>query len=152
MQEESLKMGSSSKALAAILLFSGLVFLFLVWLVYFKERAGHTSELISNLPALNALFNATSTVFLSMGFWSIKKGRKRVHMRYMISAFISSSFFFDRLYHLSQFPRRHPIYGYGTYSTDIFLYSCYSYFPIGSRCPNDFEQLLFFPFRKIRDS
>jgi putative membrane protein len=75
------------------MLFSGAVFLFLLWLVYFKHRVDYTSDLISSLPALNAFFNGLSTLLLLTGLRAIKRGRVRVHQRFMISAFISSSLF-----------------------------------------------------------
>jgi putative membrane protein len=92
-QERLIKSESSSKALTVIMLLSGSVLLFLFWLVYFKERTSYSSDLISSLPALNALFNTISATLLSLGYIYIKKGRRRTHMKLMISAFISSSLF-----------------------------------------------------------
>jgi putative membrane protein len=88
-----LKAAGDTKALAAIMLFSGAVFLFLLWLVYFKPRVNYTPDLVSNLPALNAFFNGLSTLLLLMGLRAIRRGRVRVHRAFMISAFASSSLF-----------------------------------------------------------
>jgi putative membrane protein len=93
MQAKPLKPASSTRALATIMLFSGAVFLFLLWLVYFKQRVDYTSDLISNLPSLNAFFNGLSTLFLSLGYRAIRRGKTRVHRGFMISALISSSLF-----------------------------------------------------------
>jgi putative membrane protein len=48
---------------------------------------------ISDLPGLNALLNGISTVFLIIGFYFIKKGKKENHRKMMIGALISSAFF-----------------------------------------------------------
>jgi putative membrane protein len=48
---------------------------------------------ISDLPAANASFNLVSTVFISMGWYWIRRGFWRRHMVCMITAVISSTFF-----------------------------------------------------------
>lgn len=48
---------------------------------------------ISDLPALNAVMNATSTVFISLGWWLVRRGHWRQHIACMITAVISSSVF-----------------------------------------------------------
>ncbi len=48
---------------------------------------------ISDLPAVNASFNATSTVFISLGWWFIRRGFWRQHIACMITALVSSTFF-----------------------------------------------------------
>jgi putative membrane protein len=82
------------KAAAVILLLSAVVFAFLFWLVYIKQAAGVHSQLIKNLPAVNAALNATSTVLLVSGFIAIMKRKFALHMRLMFSALISSAAFF----------------------------------------------------------
>ncbi|MDP9172678.1 MAG: DUF420 domain-containing protein [Planctomycetota bacterium] len=82
------------KALAAILALSLLVLGFLVWLVYFKPAAGYTSAVIVQLPALDATFNALSTVFLILGYIAIKQRREARHMKFMFAALTSSALFF----------------------------------------------------------
>ena len=47
----------------------------------------------SDLPALNATFNLVSTVFISTGWYFIRRGAWRRHMVCMIIALISSVFF-----------------------------------------------------------
>jgi putative membrane protein len=44
-------------------------------------------------PAINALLNATSAVFLFVGFWAIKQRKLELHKRCMLGAFASSSLF-----------------------------------------------------------
>ena len=48
---------------------------------------------VSDLPAVNASFNAISTVFISLGWWFIRRGFWRQHIACMITAVVSSSFF-----------------------------------------------------------
>ncbi len=48
---------------------------------------------ISDLPAVNASFNAISTVLISLGWWLIRRGMWRQHIACMITAIVSSSFF-----------------------------------------------------------
>jgi len=47
----------------------------------------------SDLPTLNAILNFISFVFLSLGFYNIKKRRELIHKRFMISAAITSALF-----------------------------------------------------------
>jgi uncharacterized membrane protein YozB (DUF420 family) len=49
--------------------------------------------LLTFLPTLNAILNATSAVILTVGWIFIKSGRITAHRRCMISAFITSSLF-----------------------------------------------------------
>ncbi|HEX8280064.1 MAG TPA: DUF420 domain-containing protein [Chthoniobacterales bacterium] len=48
---------------------------------------------ISDLPALNASLNATSTVFIAAGWYLIRHGHWRQHVACMIAALITSSAF-----------------------------------------------------------
>lgn len=48
---------------------------------------------LSDLPALNACLNGLSTIFLSVGFWMIKRGRKEAHRNCMIGALCTSTLF-----------------------------------------------------------
>lgn len=48
---------------------------------------------ISDLPAINATFNAISTVFISLGWWLIRRGLWRQHVACMITALVSSALF-----------------------------------------------------------
>jgi putative membrane protein len=90
---EAFKKISIPKAIGLILLISGLAFLFLIWLIYFRDTAEETASWVSHLPALNALLNSTSTVFILMGYVAVRKKQYVKHMKLMLTAFITSSLF-----------------------------------------------------------
>ena len=48
---------------------------------------------IQDLPLINACLNALATVFLTLGYFFIKKGNKIAHKKCMISAFLTSAVF-----------------------------------------------------------
>ena len=48
---------------------------------------------ISDLPALNACLNGTSTILLSFGWYFIKRDRKTAHRNCMIAALATSALF-----------------------------------------------------------
>ena len=48
---------------------------------------------LSDLPALNAALNATSAVFLSLGYLLIRSGRREAHKRCMLAALTTSALF-----------------------------------------------------------
>jgi uncharacterized membrane protein YozB (DUF420 family) len=48
---------------------------------------------ISDLPALNATLNATSTVFISAGWYLVRRGHWRQHIACMVAAIITSTAF-----------------------------------------------------------
>jgi uncharacterized membrane protein YozB (DUF420 family) len=48
---------------------------------------------IRDLPAVNASLNLVSAVFISMGWYLIRRGAWRRHMACMITAVVSSTFF-----------------------------------------------------------
>lgn len=81
------------KALGLILAVSAAALLFLVWLIYFKASAATEVAWVSNLSAVNAALNSLSTVFLLLGFREIRARNFAKHMRFMISAFITSALF-----------------------------------------------------------
>tara|TARA_Y200000002_G_scaffold252844_1_gene209422 strand:- start:929 stop:1522 length:594 start_codon:yes stop_codon:yes gene_type:complete len=81
------------KALGLILAVSAAALLFLVWLIYLKAPAAAQVAWVSNLSAVNAALNSLSTVFLLLGFREIRARNFAKHMRFMISAFITSALF-----------------------------------------------------------
>jgi putative membrane protein len=83
----------AKKALSIIIGVSVIALLFLVWLIYIKDPAASELPWIKNLSALNAAFNSLSTLFLILGFREIKRRDFNKHMKYMISAFITSALF-----------------------------------------------------------
>lgn len=84
---------SVPKAIGVILLISAAAFLFLIWLIYFRETAETTAEWVDQLPALNALLNSVSTVLIISGFIAIKQKKYVTHMKLMLTAFVTSSLF-----------------------------------------------------------
>src|SRR5438034_1395133 len=54
------------------------------------QTAKRVQRQASDLPALNATFNLVSTIFISMGWYFIRRGAWRRHMACMITALISS--------------------------------------------------------------
>jgi putative membrane protein len=84
---------SVPKAIGTIILISVIAFLFLIWLLYFKETSDTTASWVNQLPALNALLNSASTVFILLGFRAIKKREFVKHMKLMLTAFVTSALF-----------------------------------------------------------
>ncbi len=81
------------KALSTIILISTAAFLFLVWLLFYKGGGNYSSDLIQNLPALNALLNGTSTVLLLFGYHAIRHRKYKRHMKFNLTAFFTSVLF-----------------------------------------------------------
>lgn len=88
-----LKEISLAKAIVVILLISVAALGFLVWLIYFKGGSDYSSNLITSLPALNALLNSTSAVLLLFGYQAIRKRNFSRHMKFNLTAFVTSTFF-----------------------------------------------------------
>ncbi|NBC64105.1 MAG: DUF420 domain-containing protein [Bacteroidetes bacterium] len=88
-----LKEISVKKAIITILIVSGAAFLFLLYLLYVNESDGNTANWVKELPALNAFLNSVSTLLILSGYVAIRKKKYKVHMRFMLTAFITSSLF-----------------------------------------------------------
>lgn len=65
---------------------------FLVWLIYFKGRIASPGW-VSYLPGADAAFNSLSAVCLILGYINIRRGKRLVHMRFMLSATVFSALF-----------------------------------------------------------
>lgn len=90
----ALKEISFKKAISLIIGLSLAAFIFLIWLIYFKGGSEYTDDsFVGNLPALNAFFNSISTLFLLFGIVFIRRRNYLMHMRSMLAAFVSSTFF-----------------------------------------------------------
>jgi uncharacterized membrane protein YozB (DUF420 family) len=48
---------------------------------------------VTDLPGINALLNTTSMIFLILGYRAIRKDRRLLHKRWMLSALSSSALF-----------------------------------------------------------
>lgn len=81
------------RAVGVILLISCTALGFLIWLIYFKGGSDYSSNLITSLPALNALLNSTSTVLLLFGYKAIRDRNFSRHMKFNLTAFVTSSLF-----------------------------------------------------------
>lgn len=88
-----LKEVSVKKAIATILGVSVVAFLFLIYLIYFNDSAGALNTWVQQLPALNAFLNSISTLLILSGYVAIRKKKYKVHMKFMLTAFITSSLF-----------------------------------------------------------
>jgi putative membrane protein len=84
---------SLPKAIGVIILISILAFLFLIWMIYFRDTAESTAPWVAHLPALNALLNSISTVLILSGYVAIRKKMFVRHMKLMLTAFVTSSLF-----------------------------------------------------------
>lgn len=80
-------------ALAMIAVVSLAAFLFLLWLIYINETSDSGGAWVGNLPALNALLNSTSAILILAGYSAVRKGNYLLHMKLMITAFVTSTFF-----------------------------------------------------------
>lgn len=90
---EFIKEVNVKKALTVILSVSGVALLFLLYLLYFREASDTTADWVSQLPALNAFLNSGSTVLIIAGFVAIKKRNFIMHMKLMLTAFVTSALF-----------------------------------------------------------
>ena len=81
------------KAIGVIILISVAALSLLVYLLYFGETGDEVQEWVRNLPVLNALLNSASTVLILFGYAAIRKQKYRTHMKFMLSAFVTSSLF-----------------------------------------------------------
>ncbi len=70
-----------------------MAFLFLLYLIYINESEGASVSWVQELPALNAFLNSLSTLLILSGYVAIRKKKYKVHMRFMLTAFITSSLF-----------------------------------------------------------
>lgn len=83
----------TNRALQFILLVSGLAVALLFWVIYVKEPPADSENFLPFLPALNCVLNGCSTVCLIFGFVAIKRRRYKLHMRWMMGAFLCSAVF-----------------------------------------------------------
>jgi uncharacterized membrane protein YozB (DUF420 family) len=72
---------------------------------------------LRDLPALNAILNATAAVLLSIGYVLIRKGRIETHRKVMLAAFTTSALFLVSylVYHANVGSKHFP--GQGTIRT-----------------------------------
>jgi len=92
---------------------------FIGWLLLVREGGGVHADL-SFMPGVNAALNATSATLLLLGFAAIRRGRREVHKRLMVSAFAASAVFLVGyiLYHYAHGDTQYQ--GVGTIRTVYF--------------------------------
>lgn len=90
---ESLDRAAERRAFTLIGFLSVAVLAFLFWLLYFREGSAGAPSWVGSLPAVNALLNFTSAVFLVLGFLAIRAGKRELHMRLMLAALSVSALF-----------------------------------------------------------
>ena len=85
---------SIKTAVTSIILVSLGILLFLIWLIYVKEPVTVSNlPFTSHLPMANAIFNSLSTFCLLAGYWAIRKRKRELHLKFMLSA-LTFSFLF----------------------------------------------------------
>ena len=101
------------KPIPTIIILSGAIASFLVWLIYFKGRTAEPAW-VSSLPACNAVFNSLSALCLICGYIQIRRGNRLVHMRFMLSATVFSALFLASYvtYHFFHGDTRFPGHGW----------------------------------------
>src|SRR4051812_21189221 len=92
-QIPALRALSPAKAVAGIVIITMALCAILVWLLKTKPAAALNTPLIATLPAINATFNALSTVLLINGYIAIRKRRFSPHIKSMLAALTSSACF-----------------------------------------------------------
>ena len=85
---------SIKTAVTSIILFSVVILLFLIWLIYLKGPVTVSNlPFISYLHIANAIFNSLSTFCLLAGYLAIRKRKRELHLKFMLSA-LTFSFLF----------------------------------------------------------
>jgi putative membrane protein len=93
LQLDALKSTSPKKATFIVLAVSLVALLVLVGVIYGHGRAAEVPEWVSWLPALNALLNGTSAVFLVLAYVAIRRRDVVAHSRRMLTSLAASSLF-----------------------------------------------------------
>lgn len=80
-------------AVAIIVLVGVASFITIFVMMFFGKEVVHNYKWVQNLPMFNVFFNSLSIIFLLLGYNEIKKRNFAKHSKYVIFAFIASSFF-----------------------------------------------------------
>ena len=143
---------SNRTAISAIITVSTLVFLFLLWLLYFKESSGTETEMdLSFMPALNALLNSACALFLALGVIAIKQGDKERHWRMMLTALDFLQFSWFPTWSITIF-KETPLRRFWLYQTNLFLHLNQPYCSFSSHAAHDFHNSLFCCHKKLHFS
>ena len=85
---------SIKTAVASIILVSVGIILFLIWLIYLREPVTVSNlPYLSYLPLANAILNSLSAFCLIAGYLAIRKRKRELHWKFMLSALIFSFLF-----------------------------------------------------------
>ena len=85
---------SIKTAVTSIILVSVGILLFLIWLIYLREPVTVSNlPYLSYLPLANAIFNSLSAFCLMAGYLAIRKRKRELHLKFMLSA-LTLSFLF----------------------------------------------------------
>lgn len=93
MIEERDELGGERRVFAAIGAASVVLLGYLLWLLYFRPGSVEAPSWTAHLPALNATLNFTAALFLSLGFVAIRRGRRELHMKLMLTALAFAAVF-----------------------------------------------------------
>jgi putative membrane protein len=85
--------GLANKAVLGAAALAALALAFLVWLIYVAVPAGRGPDWVAFLPASDAFCNAASALCALAGFVAIRRGRRRVHRAFMLTALAWSAAF-----------------------------------------------------------
>ena len=78
---------SVKTAVTSIILVSIGILLFLIWLIYLREPVTVSNlPYLSYFPLANAIFNSLSAVCLMAGYLAIRKRKRELHLKFMLSA------------------------------------------------------------------
>ncbi len=66
---------------------------FLAYILLLRRGSNASGLDLRFMPAVNAAFNATAATLLTCGWISIRRGARRAHKYFMVSAFAASSLF-----------------------------------------------------------
>ena len=113
---------SFKKLWLSVISLSSVIFAFLLWWIYVKER-GNSEGLswVSYLPYLNCGLNSLTSMLLCLGYYFIKKGEKTLHRNVMISAGVVSAFFLISYLTYHHFQGDTKFLGVGLVRTVYFL-------------------------------
>jgi putative membrane protein len=93
LQLAALKATSTKTATCIVLAVSGVALLLLVGVIYGHGRASEVPVWVSWLPAVNALLNGTSAVFLVLAYRAIRRRDVVTHSRRMLTSLGASALF-----------------------------------------------------------
>src|SRR5271155_756350 len=89
----ALKATSPKKATSIVLSVSVAVLIALVGVIYGHGRAAEVPTWVSWLPAVNALLNGTSAVFLILAYRAIRRRDVVTHSRHVLTSLGASALF-----------------------------------------------------------